>query len=513
MSIDSSMRDAQGFVQSNGDKYKAILALIKRECNKLKDEFGDVIKSVYSRGEKQDGNELKTTEKIAIKLADLRKTYEEEKRKPRRDRKYQSVPQFHDVPDVVGLTIVVYYPDQIETTLNTLTPRLVSENFVQKEYEEKTLLGYYAFHVVYRSKKPDSNNLCCEVQCKTMLHDSWATKMHDLTYKPTGALDKRLKSLMETFGGTLQQIEIQSQSLRDMIQEQWDVEAELRRLAEEALLQGLRTWELRAHHSGRAHNLLSAIEKDGDKIKAAPLSGSMMKKYMERIDKLCDKEITEGWLLAGYLASLRVEPDLVAYLSGHVDTWLSKARELATDKNHKPSQEIRDKEREAVRAVPQIVGAAGDRALAISYYQRLIDNAAYYGLEERNCKELEFDLANLLIEQEYYKPTEDDGRRNKLDAEIEKLLHHETANDRRDIDRNAYDDAVGFKQITFGSTEKEILEGIKKCVAATPQGALATSCPYGVMYCRLHERLGWRRVFELQARDRALKVSGKQGKP
>lgn len=104
-----------------------------------------------------------------------------------------------------------------------MTPRasIVKDGHVSKD-------GYHAHHMVFLSDEAKHADLHCEVQVKTMLHDAWAAKTHDLNYKPQGQTDKRLSRMMQVFGDALEFIEVQSELLRHLIHERWNTEVERR---------------------------------------------------------------------------------------------------------------------------------------------------------------------------------------------------------------------------------------------------------------------------------------------
>ena len=210
---------AQNFIEANSKQYNILLKDVKKACEKVETIEKQNVKSVYSRGSKQQSSsELKETWKLPKKLLKLR--MESGARKV-----------WKDLPDVIGVTVVVYYPDQIKPILQQIIDELDGQNIKPDgEIRIKTEFGYHAAHAVVVSKQIHHSGLRCEIQCKTMLHDAWATKMHDLTYKPMGYLEPRLQLLMEAFGDTLERVERQSQAIRDMIMEKWNVEGERRRL-------------------------------------------------------------------------------------------------------------------------------------------------------------------------------------------------------------------------------------------------------------------------------------------
>src|SRR5258708_1413008 len=161
-----------------------------------------------------------------------------------------------------------------------------------------------------------------------MLHDSGATKMHDLTYKPMGYLEPRLELLMQAFGDTLERVERQSQAIRDMIMEKWNAEAERRRLTHGLLFSSLGSAMKRPDISDEAKKIRKMIEKHRAAIvQAASAEDGIVETIRRKIDLLCQTNLEEGWVLAALIASFRPKPDLVAYLDDHAETWLEEAGE------------------------------------------------------------------------------------------------------------------------------------------------------------------------------------------
>lgn len=57
----------------------------------------------------------------------------------------------------------------------------------------------------------------CEIQIKTLLHDAWGAKTHDLTYKPSGKIGAELLTSFELLGNNLANLDQQSDALRQSI--------------------------------------------------------------------------------------------------------------------------------------------------------------------------------------------------------------------------------------------------------------------------------------------------------
>src|SRR5262249_42078249 len=101
---------------------------------------------------------------------------------------------------------------------------------VSKPEVHENRAGYWATHIVCSSRF-GAERLNCEIQVKTILHDAWSAKMHDLTYKPIGVLDPKLNQLMASVATTIESLEKQSVLIRDMIKANWNVEEKTRRAA------------------------------------------------------------------------------------------------------------------------------------------------------------------------------------------------------------------------------------------------------------------------------------------
>jgi ppGpp synthetase/RelA/SpoT-type nucleotidyltranferase len=190
--------------------YEALLAEMEADCKAIQAALpAGIVRAVYSRRDKQSDDPFKSQPKIVRALAAKRT---ENKTAP-----------VSAVEDIIGLTVVVYYPDQIGLVRARLLVRLDGRFNFEKD-RALSRGGYHAHHIVAISNDPDHADLRCEVQIKTMMHDAWAAKMHDLNYKPQGQTDDRLATMMQVLGDALQATEEQSVLLRNLIHERWNAE-------------------------------------------------------------------------------------------------------------------------------------------------------------------------------------------------------------------------------------------------------------------------------------------------
>jgi hypothetical protein len=336
-----------------------------------------------------------------------------------------------------------------------------------------------------------------------MLHDSWATKMHDLTYKPTGYLEPRLELLMQAFGDTLERVERQSQAIRDMIIERWNAEADRRRLTHASLFLTLDSTMRRSDLSAAAKTTRALIERKRDAIaQAANADDRIVQHIRQKIDSICKKNLEEGWVLAALIASFRPKPDLVAYLDQHAEAWLDEISRRVRERG-------KSEQTDSVLAVPLAYVAAGTLDLAIDSYTKLLGAPKQYNLDQQAIRHCKYNYANALVERHYYDPDETrDGSPAELRRHVIDLLkptkqrQNEAAlKDGRQAEIAAAStlDTDGFLLISLGTTPERVSAGIDQCNQARLIARKHRE-KMGEQYCDLHLRLGWRKLLELEAR-------------
>lgn len=212
---------------------RAIRGLVEQRIGKLP------VYKIYSRGDHQYGEELKHARKVRLKF----NQYFVERNK--------AAGSLWTVPDIIGFTIVVTYPSDITSICRILDELVDRKHLVtaplgiaavagstsaadrlreaDAEQRAKALIetrfgrpivtdGYFACHYNVRTKGVGAQRPMCEIQIKTVLHDAWGAKTHDLTYKPSGRTSQELIDSFNLLGDTLAKIDQQSDLVRRSIE-------------------------------------------------------------------------------------------------------------------------------------------------------------------------------------------------------------------------------------------------------------------------------------------------------
>ncbi|MDB5575485.1 MAG: hypothetical protein JWR80_661 [Bradyrhizobium sp.] len=476
------VQSADTFLKQYGDDYKELLTRVQDVCKGAQHALGaDIVDSIYARGQPGSGESIfKDPGKIANKV--------------RQRGQAPGAKSYLALNDVVGLTVVVKYPDRIPDVIKLIQKGLKSKKIkVGAPEEHKNKGGYFATHVVC-SGRFAAETLNCEIQLKSILHDAWSAKMHDLTYKPTGVLDPKLNALMASVANTIESLEQQSILIRDMIKANWNVEEKTRRAARHELFAsmlayGADVW--RADAGPKLNGLREEIETASGQIATEPKDGKIITRLTEAVEQCCKDpaELRFGWMMAGRIASLRATPDLVRFFTKQVDGWLGSAAELLKTS---PSVE------KEIGSVPLMYYVIGDLDRAIECAEYLCADPAFSLLSKRGRANMDFNRATFLIEREYHQPTQNAAMRAKLKTEIEELLAHPDLGVVPNADSSILD-TVGLLKITFAQTQEEARSGIEDCVKARtlspPQEQTVSDA-----YADLNLRLGWRRYFELEGK-------------
>jgi ppGpp synthetase/RelA/SpoT-type nucleotidyltranferase len=472
---------ADDFIKEYGDDYRDLLNGVVDVCNKTQQMLGtDVIDSIYTRGAGVGESIFKDPAKIAYKVRQKGHT--------------PGTKAYLALNDIVGLTVVVKYPDGIPEVIKRVRKSLRSKKITVGQKEEHiNKSGYFATHVVC-SGQFSAEVLNCEIQFKSILHDAWSAKMHDLTYKPSGVLDPKLNALMASVASTIESLERQSILIRDMIKENWNVEEKTRRAARQELFAnmldyGADVW--RADAGAELNALREEIEKAGSLLASEPLDGKIVKRLTAAVSECCSnsQSVRYGWMMAGRIASLRATPDLVRFFSTQADLWLSHAEKLL--------QGGPDVEKE-IASVPLMYYVIGDLDRAIECAEYLNSAPAFATLSDVKKALIEFNRATFLCEREYHRPTQNSAMKASLRAEIEAILASPTLQLVPNVE-SSIKDTQGLAKIAFAETQDEVRLGIEDCAQARalslPQEQTVTDA-----YADLNLRLGWRRYFELEGR-------------
>jgi ppGpp synthetase/RelA/SpoT-type nucleotidyltranferase len=470
-----------GYLEQFRTDYLDLLGKVVECCRTVQAELGsDVVANVYTRPDTGSGP-FKDVRGIVMKL---------------RRQGARTAQSFVELGDVIGLTVVVQYPDQRDLFFGVLRSRLAGRVKVGEVERHENKNGYFAHHAIC-TRRYGVNTLRCEVQVKTLLHDAWSKKMHDLTYKPGGKLDARLKAMMIANATTIETVEQQSQLIRNMIQGGWDVERDARLAARESV------FEQMLHYSGTIwkdlaeaediQSLHEAIEAGTEWLPEEAQDSDRLESLLERLEKVGGRPELDrfGWILSGRLASLRPDDHrLVRATIMHVDRWLTSAPEQLR------SGAVTARE---VMAVPLMFYLMGQLELSVDYADRLLANEAF-AFDERTRAKLIFNRANSVVELEYHSPSQAGGDREELERQARAALVVPGLRDNEEIDASILD-LEGLIDITFAGTTEQVRAGIVKVGAATaaakdPERAVSDA------YADLNMRRGWRRYFEVEAETR-----------
>jgi ppGpp synthetase/RelA/SpoT-type nucleotidyltranferase len=460
------LKEVRRFIDRYGSSYEDLAEVVRKAAETVKKEVGhDIVRDVYSRKTKQ-GTELKSVAKIAEKIW--------RKRRESGKKNFKII----ELNDIIGVTIVIQYPDQVESVATKLEQRLRGEKIDISKPETHGELGYYAHHADCISRRANSANFLCEIQIKTMLQDAWSTKMHDLTYKPQGRLDRRLKGLMQSIGDTLQLIEQQSAQLRDMIQEQWNVEEQTRKIARERLFESLPSVKKIRTTKSEVRTLIRQINQMKIELENASRNDHVLMDMGAEVAKLCRRYAHLGWLAAFELARLRPQGDQTNLFETAIDEWLGLSKAPSDSRE--------------VITIPLMFYSLGDLENAVSYSHRILEDFSKL-LTKGDKSYVLFNLANFLVEQEYYHPNRDPKVHKQQEKYIRRLFKR--AGGAR-ADAEVRQSTEGFMLITFGNTPDDIRKGIKLC-----DGAKSSAAPdekkIAEAFSELYVRLGWRRLIQL----------------
>lgn len=187
---------------------------------------GENIVKIYGRDDRQSGDKFKDVRKIAGKFNSYHRS------------KKNSHGSLWEIPDIIGFTVVVSYPSDVER-VSRIIDELISYGPLRAEkirgvHEDdrdrasisidpefgRVLAdrGYFACHYNVREKHYEEFTPICEIQVKTAMHDAWGVKTHDLVYKTPTPFDHNLLKSFEALGDVLSQIDLQSDLLKNSLE-------------------------------------------------------------------------------------------------------------------------------------------------------------------------------------------------------------------------------------------------------------------------------------------------------
>jgi ppGpp synthetase/RelA/SpoT-type nucleotidyltranferase len=378
----TDLETVEAYVSRHRSGYNHLVNEVREVCRIVQNQTSGLIYRVYSRSEKQSGGEeLKDAAKILEKIDP-----------PLNDKKLK------DLHDIVGVTVVVYYSDSAPSVFDLIRKELARRSIKLLWGPENYNDGYYAYHSSFRSNKSPSSSLLCELQIKTVLHDAWSAKMHDLTYKPAGAMDERLGGLMSAVSSQIDGIETQSLTIRNIVNGRQRLESRSFQAYCDAFFGQL------------GQNILDTLSEERvpddlwtkiDAIRTSATEGTMamssVQELIDEIDTVCSEPpmLKIGWLLMAKLASGFVVGDRARDLSVQVDRFLTYVEENPEDMSIANG---------LLWKVPGMFYVAGDLVRAAEYTERLAIGLLKDKLSDAESIEFEFNRLTYLLEFEHLKP-------------------------------------------------------------------------------------------------------------
>lgn len=472
----NSAQIVNDFMDGNGKfnetRYKRLLGDVVVICNTLKAEMKGqipgsfVIKQVYSREDKQSGNPFKTRPKMAKALDRLRRT--EPGANPTQ------------IDDVIGITVVVHYPDEICLVRERLLHRMAQLSAIEHDKPVDSN-GYRARHIVFQSNVPRHAPLRCEVQIKTMLHNSWAQKTHDLNYKPQGQIDQRLADMMQGFGHALQSIEVQSQLLRTLILERWNAEVERRALVRKLSFDVLPIFQRNYLAFSPAATLLyDQIRQDDG---GSPRSPDQIAEFFKQISGLASASPREMTWLSLLLARISSDQE-------HLEVAGMQTHELLRRADLLTSGQI---DKDEISYLPLALSACGDLQGAIDQSEYLLTGRPE--LDEDVRRVVKFNLANFLVENACFGSPLNGDEAAAASARISSLLKE--CAEFNNHNASAFLDLEAMTTVAFSSSPPALRAAIDLLYGAK-QKAIPEEEEIAAAYFELHVRVAWRKLLELE---------------
>lgn len=464
MSVEVSQEVDAFFVnETHRSAYLRLLTRVESLCHDIKHDLGEeIVRAIYSRKDKQNGNAFKAPAKIAKALIEKRRS--------------DARATIASIEDIVGLTMVVYYPDQIDAVRERIVQHVnLMPGLHLDRHKSVVRNGYHGYHIVLQSNDPGDADLKCEVQIKTMMHDAWSAKMHDLNYKPHGHTDHRLAAMMSVFGDALESIERQSVLLRTLIHERWNAELGRRGAVRHTLF-------------GQLQNIRKGFSEDAGGIyralyDATAAANPAWSQIAARVVAHGRDSPREGAWLALCLADVSNDPEHAALAAQRVAKFLGDTRTLG------PTDELDGQD---IWLLTLGLSACGNLNGAIEVSEYILKHLDW--LPGDDLAMVRFNLANFLVEQAVFEPvgTDGPGLRQRVESLIAACRHIERE------DPSAFHDLRGMLEVAVATDAGRVREAITLIERGMTEASAAEKDIAGLYY-ELHIRLAWRRLLELEA--------------
>jgi ppGpp synthetase/RelA/SpoT-type nucleotidyltranferase len=472
----------RAFLEANRGQYQQLVDEVREACERVANTRTGTVRRVYGRDEKQEGDRLANVAlKAPAKVA--RKWVEDFKGKG----------PISQVPDIAGLTTVVYYSDQITAFIDVVRSVLAKGRIDCTEPKIKKADGYFATHVVFSSRNASLHaGLKCELQVKTMLHEAWSSKTHDLTYKPSIRNDARLTRMMNTIADSIESIEAQSELVRELIHERWNAEQTWRAALRRHLFNSLPNWTEKDIFGPKGTEIRSLIDAGAHHLKSASDDDSSYQDIAYGIYELCNDSLREGFVLQAYLALVRESQKDRDNAIERALAWLEIAESEWRQGRAKAYE---------VWSIPLVLQACGDLPSAIGVGRKLLEQCTAF--DEYDKCAIAFNLANHLVEDSYFTFP---WRRQELVGPVqlqfeavkkEILELAESAKPLRAIDETPFLDFDGMIAVLFATAPAAAQAGIE-LITRGNQNVPDNDRDAAQAFYDLHIRMAWRRLLDLE---------------
>ncbi len=365
----------------------------------------------------------------------------------------------YNIEDIIGCKIVAIYPQYMEVLARAITEEIGRRVYgVESEEEVTQESGYRGHHFVVRPTLAGYNPYMCEIQLVTMLDETWAFKTHDLTYK--GRVKPEYKKEARLLSDALRVIDDQSEFLMQKIADKVLAEDQKRDICKRNLFKKL--LEESAKESPDIEPIARIIQTEMDRLAHGQVDHifSQLAGYSKAHGN--DRHFCRA---VGLLAALRRDNDLDQMALHSADRLIAESAEKDKAKAmifkglllycFDRTEDGIVLSRDAVR-VADGSGNVLDRFLARQNLGYWIADADRKQFEEEGKVALE--EASRLLEQD-----------QSLKAKHLKTLQ----------------DTQGYFEITFGKTLEELEAGWQKCKEASEGHPLGTELPKS--YLRIHQ--------------------------
>lgn len=463
-----TIHEVRDFMSRRRGDYISFLNAVSSALHKFKDsqKFQPIIYRIYSRADKQAGGDpLKNEFKIAKKLTVWRKT--------------NPSCAINSIHDIIGTTVVVFFSSQVNDVASGLRDNMLEELKMDNE-DPKNDDGYHAIHFIASSIKPMYSGLRCEIQVKTLLHDGWAAKTHDLTYKPRGVTDSNLVKHMQILGDSIEILEKQSDIIKEIIEKAWAREKRRRESAQRELLLSV-TKDKNVQDDQELYAVVSEMGRDIDTLRACDQGNETLGKYFlawkDFVEKRGNNRSTSRVITL--LAGLRQTGDLNLVALEAIDSWVRVAPD-GLEKRH--AIQLRSLANYAFGLYSDAI-VDGERALKYALSQGIPTDG------------VSMNLAYFIAEAAYHQGSEEERKNAK--ARCLTLIEDVMTRNTSDGFKSKFMDTHGAVLISCGESEEEVRRGLKFCRDAFELVAPSSDeRPAAEAFFKLHEQRAFQRLEE-----------------